>query len=180
MICFLLGQTFWFSGEFLPPHFCSTGHCSGLQLHPSNFKPCLKIHSPNVFPSLLYSFQWSQVGIIFNAWGLAVIAMRACEPLAADLLTAIHPELLISRGARNLNLCEIPNFLSIIIPTFSKILWAKANRSIGVIQSISVSSFCQGRDPFKTTKNKTKKPTKNKAVADCSKGELSPQPHFLL
>lgn len=80
-----------------------------------------------------------QGGIIFTAWGLAVIATKACEPLVADLLTAFHSELLISRGARNLNLCEIPKFLSIIIPTVSKILWAKANRSIGVIQSISES-----------------------------------------
>ena len=49
--------TFWSSGEFPPSHFCFTRSCSGLQPHPSNFKHCLNIHSPNVFPSLLYSSQ---------------------------------------------------------------------------------------------------------------------------
>lgn len=101
------------------------------------------------------------------------MAMRVCELRTLEgRPTAFHYELLISREARNLSACEIPKILSRVNPIFPKVLWAKFNRSVGVIQPISESPpFAKEGIPLKHHVQ---------AEANYSKGELSSHPHFLL
>ena len=78
-----------------------------------------------------------------------MIARRACES-TADLLIAFHSQLLTSREERHLNFCDTAKILTITNLFFSpKIPWAKSHRSVGVIQSISVSSFAKEGVPLK-------------------------------
>lgn len=68
--------------------------------------------------------------------------------------------------------CEIPKTLNTINPFFSKMLWAKSSRSVGVIQSISeYPPFAKKKTPLKT-KSKRQTIAKNflPTPTFCSKG----------
>lgn len=152
-----------------------------LCLHPSTFKPWLKIHSPIYLPLSTLIFTIIQVAV-------AVVHKPSFSPLGTLLkwaacdcheglwalncrATAFIPfwTAYFQKSQKSEFLCEIPKISNITNPFFSKMPWTQSNRPVGIIQSISeFSSFAKEKTPLKTM---------SKAEADWAKNFL-PTPTF--